>query len=232
MARPILISRGATRRLALSLAAVALVALSGCGVATGGDTTRGRQLFTAKCSTCHALKDAASPPGVGPDLDAAFAQARAKGMDPDTIAGVVKAQVENPRPSTGNPSVSMPADLVSGDDLEDVAAYVASVAGAPGIKAPKLPNDPGAQVFVSTQPSCGGCHTLKATGSAGTTGPDLDKVIPGMSAAEVKESIVDPNKKIASGYPPNVMPDTFGQTIDPQDLDDLVNFLLKYAGKR
>ena len=65
-------------------------------------------------------------------------------MDSDTIAGVVKAQVENPRPSTNNPSVSMPADLVTGEDLEDVASYVASVAGAPGIKGPQLPDDPGA----------------------------------------------------------------------------------------
>ena len=39
----------------------------------------------------------------GPDLDAAFAQARAVGMDADTIAGVVKAQVDNPRPSNQQP---------------------------------------------------------------------------------------------------------------------------------
>jgi len=46
------------------------------------------------------------------------------------------------------------------------------------------------------------------------------------------KSIVDPNAKISPGYPPNVMPDTFGKSISSQDLKDLVSFMLKYAGKQ
>jgi cbb3-type cytochrome c oxidase subunit III len=225
-----LMPRRAARRATLALSGIALLTASGCGVAQSGNTDRGQQLFTSKCASCHALKDAGSTGALqGPDLDAAFAQARASGMDSDTIAGVVKAQVENPRPSTDNPSVSMPAELVTGEDLDDVASYVASVAGAPGIKGPQLLNDPGASVFANNQ--CSGCHTLKAAGASGTTGPDLDQVIPGQSAAEVKKSIVDPSAKIAQGYP-DVMPKTFGQLISPQELDALVQFLLKYSGKQ
>ncbi|OLE37889.1 MAG: hypothetical protein AUG48_03320 [Actinobacteria bacterium 13_1_20CM_3_68_9] len=220
--------RGAARGAALALTGIVVLTGSGCGVAQTGSVDRGRQLFTSKCATCHSLKDAGSTAQIGPDLDAAFAQARASGMDPDTIAGVVKAQVDNPRPSTSNPSTSMPPHLVSGEDLNDVATYVASVAGAPGITGPQLPNDPGAPVFASN--GCSGCHVLKAAGASGTTGPDLDQVIPGMSAAEVKKSIVDPNAKIAKGYPSGVMPQNFGQVISPQDLNALVKFLLKYAG--
>jgi len=222
--------RRAARRVTLALIGIALLTATGCGVAESGNTDRGQVLFTSKCASCHALKDAGSTGALqGPDLDAAFAQARASGMDSDTVAGVVKAQVENPRPSTNNPSVSMPANLVTGDDLEDVASYVASVAGVPGIKGPQLPNDPGATVFANNQ--CSGCHTLKAAGASGTTGPDLDKVIPGMSAAEVKQSIVDPSAKIAPGYA-DVMPKNFAQLISPQELNDLVNFLLKYSGSQ
>jgi cbb3-type cytochrome c oxidase subunit III len=222
--------RRAARRVTLALIGIALLTATGCGVAESGNTERGQVLFTSKCASCHALKDAGSTGALqGPDLDAAFAQARASGMDSDTVAGVVKAQVENPRPSTNNPSVSMPANLVTGDDLEDVASYVASVAGVPGIKGPQLPNDPGATVFANNQ--CSGCHTLKAAGASGTTGPDLDDVIPGMSAAEVKQSIVDPSAKIAPGYA-DVMPKNFGQLISPQELNDLVNFLLKYSGSQ
>lgn len=222
--------RRAARRVTLALIGIALLTATGCGVAESGNTERGQVLFTSKCASCHALKDAGSTGALqGPDLDAAFAQARASGMDSDTVAGVVKAQVENPRPSTNNPSVSMPANLVTGDDLEDVASYVASVAGVPGIKGPQLPNDPGATVFANNQ--CSGCHTLKAAGASGTTGPDLDKVIPGMSAAEVKQSIVEPSAKIAPGYA-DVMPKNFAQLISPQDLNDLVNFLLKYSGSQ
>jgi mono/diheme cytochrome c family protein len=213
----------------LALCGIALMTASGCGVADSGDVDRGQQLFTSKCGSCHGLKDAGSTTQIGPDLDAAFAQARASGMDDDTIAGVVKAQVENPRPSTNNQYVSMPADLVTGDDLDDVASYLGEVAGAQGIKGPQLPDDPGAPVFANN--GCSGCHTLKVAGASGTTGPNLDEVIPGQTAAEVKKSIVDPSAKIAQGYS-DVMPKNFGQVISPQDLNALVQFLLKYSGKQ
>jgi mono/diheme cytochrome c family protein len=216
-------------RAALVLSGIALVALAGCGVSETGNTDRGRQLFVSKCGTCHVLNQAATTGTQGPDLDAAFAQARADGMDADTIAGVVKAQVDNPRPSTSDPSVSMPPHIVTGDDLDDVATYVGEVAGNPAVKPPTFAGGPGGQVFGEN--GCGSCHTLAAAGSTGTTGPDLDKVLPGMSAAQIKQSITDPNAKITAGYPPNVMPSTFGQTITPKDLNTLIQFLQQKAGK-
>jgi mono/diheme cytochrome c family protein len=215
---------------ALAVAVAVVPALSGCGVSTKGDFDRGKQLFTARCAQCHTLRDAASISPIGPDLDAAFAQARAQGMDPETISGVVKNQVENPRPSNSNQSVSMPADLVSGSDLDDVASYLGTVAGNPEFKGPALPSDPGALVFL--QNGCGACHTLAAGGSSGTAGPDLDEAIPTLkTAAAVNEAIVEPNKKLANGYPANVMPQDFGQSISPTDLKALVQFLLKCSGK-
>jgi mono/diheme cytochrome c family protein len=215
---------------ALAVAVAIVPALSGCGVSAKGDFNRGKQLFAAHCSTCHTLKDAGSTSTTGPDLDAAFAQARAQGMDPETIAGVVKNQVENPRPSSADPSVSMPADLVTGTELDDVASYLGTVAGNPKFKGPELPNDPGALVFL--QNGCGSCHTLQAEGTSGTTGPDLDTAIPMLkTAAAVREAIVDPNKKITRGYAKNVMPSDFGQVISSKDLNYLVQFLLQCSGK-
>lgn len=214
---------GAVWRAALALSVIALVALSGCGVSETGNADRGRQLFIQKCGTCHVLKQAATLGIQGPDLDAAFAQARASGMDPDTIAGVVKAQVDNPRPSTDDPNVSMPAHIVTGEDLDDVATYVAQVAGVPGIEPPTFAGGPGGQVFGLN--GCAACHTFKAAESTGTVGPDLDKVLAGQSAAEIKQSIVDPGAKTTPGYPSGVMPATFGDTISPKDLNTLVKFL-------
>ena len=98
----------------------------------------------------------------------------------------------------------MPRDVVTGQDLEDVAAYVGLYAGVPGAAPPKVPGGPGAQVFANN--GCGGCHTLAAAESGGVAGPNLDEVLPGQSAAMIKESIVDPNAHIAKGYPANVMP--------------------------
>lgn len=212
---------------AAALALAAALATAGCNK-DAGDINRGKQLFVARCGTCHQLADANTGGNIGPNLDDAFHAARMAGMDSDTVAGVVKAQVENPRPSGQNPSASMPADLASGQALDDIAAYVGAVAGT-GIKPPKVPGGVGGQVFLNNQ--CSGCHTLKAAKAAGTTGPDLDQVIPGMSAAQIKQSIVNPNAKITPGYPAGVMPSNFGQTIPPAQLNALVKFLMQYAGK-
>ncbi len=100
MARRTLIPPAALWRAALALSVIAVAALAGCGASESGSFDRGRQLFVSKCGTCHTMSQAATTGTQGPDLDAAFAQARANGMDADTIAGVVKAQVDNPRPST------------------------------------------------------------------------------------------------------------------------------------
>jgi mono/diheme cytochrome c family protein len=212
-------------RLLLVLATLAALALpaSGCGTSTA-DPARGRVLFRDKCGVCHVLAQAGTTAQVGPNLDDAFAAARAAGEGGDTIEGVVKAQVEYPRPSTGNPAVSMPADVVTGQDLEDVAAYVGLYAGVPGAAPPKVPGGPGAQVFANN--GCDTCHTLAAAEAGGTTGPDLDEVLPGQSAAMVEQSIVDPNAKIAKGYPPNVMPSNFESILSASELKALVKFLL------
>jgi mono/diheme cytochrome c family protein len=88
---------------------------------------RGKELFIEKCGACHALERAGTGGTAGPDLDAAFRRARADGLGADTIAGVVEQQILHP----GRGS-RMPAGLVTGDDAQNVAAYVAKVAAVPG----------------------------------------------------------------------------------------------------
>ena len=217
-------------RLLLSLAALAAVALgaSGCGTSTA-DVTRGRVLFVQKCGVCHTLAQAGTTAQVGPNLDDAFAAARAAGEGGATIEGVVKAQVQFPRPSNADPAISMPHDVVTGQDLDDVAAYVGRYAGVPGAAPPKVPGGPGAQVFANN--GCGGCHTLAAAKSGGTTGPDFNKVLPGQTAAMIKESIVAPNAKITPGYPASVMPQDFATILKPNEIDELVEYLIASTSK-
>ena len=180
-------------------------------------STRGRVLFIQKCGVCHTLAQAGTTAQVGPNLDDAFAAARAAGEGGDTIEGVVKAQVQFPRPSNADPNISMPRDVVTGQDLDDVAAYVGTYAGVPGAAPPRVPGGPGAQVFANN--GCGGCHTLAAAKSGGTTGPDFNKVLPGQTAPMIKESIVDPNAKITPGYPASVMPQDFGTILKPNEIE-------------
>jgi mono/diheme cytochrome c family protein len=209
----------------------AVLVIAGCGGTTNADVARGRVLFTKNCGTCHVLAQAGTAGVVGPNLDDAFAAARESGgFDAATVEGIVKAQVENPRPSNGNPMASMPADIVEGTDLDDVAAYVGKYAGVPGAAPPEVEGGAGAQVFANN--GCGGCHTLAAANSGGTTGPDLDEVLPGQPESEIEESIVEPNAKIAQGYPPHVMPENFKETIQPEELEQLVKYLAESAGKK
>jgi mono/diheme cytochrome c family protein len=217
-------------RMLLALGALAAIALpaSGCGTSSA-DVERGRVLFIQKCGVCHALAQAGTTAQEGPSLDDAFAAARAAGEGGSTVEGVVKAQVENPRPSTENPAVSMPADLVNGQDLEDVAAYIGRYAGVPGAAPPTVPGGPGAQVFANN--GCGGCHTLAAAKSSGEIGPNLDESLAAMSAAMIHQSIVDPNAKVEKGYPPNVMPGNYETTLSSKELEDLVAYLLDSTAK-
>lgn len=215
--------------LALVALGTAVVVASGCGT-TNADTARGRTLFVKNCGACHTMAQAGTSGTQGPDLDDAFAAAREIGQDSDTVEGIVKAQVENPRPSNGDPAVSMPADIVSGQELDDVAAYIGMWAGVPGAAPPEVAGGPGAQVFANN--GCGGCHILEGVeGAGGTTGPNLNEVLAGQPAAKIHEDIVDPNKEIAKGYPANVMPSTFGESLTEQELEQLVEFLIEQTSK-
>ena len=86
---------------------------------------------------------------------------------------------------------------------------------------------------VYLQNGCGGCHVIDGL-SAGVVGPNLNEIgvvaatrVEGLSAEEyIRESILNPNNYIVEGYPENVMPQTFGDTLDDQQLDDLTEFLL------
>jgi cbb3-type cytochrome c oxidase subunit III len=165
------------------------VALStGCGsVASSseqGDASRGRDLFVEKCASCHTLAAAGTRGTIGPNLDDAFEVVRREqGYEQSTIEDVVRGQIAYPVETTPTGAPGMPADLVTGDDADAVAAYVASVAGLPvqgggdeGILATE-----GEDVFLAA--GCGSCHTLSDAGSTGTIGPDLDASRPSVELA-------------------------------------------------
>lgn len=83
-----------------------------------------------------------------------------------------------------------------------------------------------------TSTPCASCHQLADAGSPPGVGPNLDKNIATWTPAQVKEAIVDPQKTIAKGYPSGVMPPNFGQVLKPQELDALVQYLVKATHKQ
>jgi mono/diheme cytochrome c family protein len=120
---------------------------------------------------------------------------------------------------------------IFGAEPEESAAGTGTESNRPGmtIQPPPPPaaqegKAPNGKIVFSAQ-GCASCHTFKPANATGTVGPDLDSALQGKDAAFIKESIVDPNKVIASGYQPNIMPGNFGQTLTPTQINDLVAFL-------
>ena len=170
-----------------------VLVLTGCGtggLSEGGNTTAGQKLFVDNCGSCHTLANAGTKGTIGPNLDAAFAVVQEKEYPDSTVREVVAKQIKYPNtePSTG--AIGMPANIVTGDDVDDVAAYVTCVAGSTkaelddrGCPAPANAGGAGGgggggetdgkAIFSSA--GCESCHTLKAAGSTGTIGPNLDE---------------------------------------------------------
>ncbi len=89
----------------------------------------------------------------------------------------------------------------------------------------------GKALFTSASIGCSSCHTFKPAGATGKIGPDLDhlaadakKANRGTVAQYAHESIQNPKAYVVPGFQP-LMPD-FGATLKPQQIDDLVAFLL------
>jgi mono/diheme cytochrome c family protein len=90
----------------------------------------------------------------------------------------------------------------------------------------------GKHVFTSASAGCSGCHRFAAAGSSGTIGPNLDMRVRADAEAAGKhvkpfvyESIVSPNAYVAEGYPRNVMPQDFSDTLTDEQLAELVAFI-------
>ena len=217
---------------ALVVAAVALL-LTACG-REENDLSNGKALFTEKCGSCHMLARAGTQGTTGPDLDAAFRTALADGMDRDSVQGVVHDQIQNPRANS-----TMPAGDeidVTGEDAEDVAAYVAFASARPGEDQGALAEaglagaTTGPQIF--TAAGCGACHKFSEAGTNGTVGPDLDQLASeagnrteATPEEYTSESILDPDAFVVPGFQPGVMPAYEGR-LNEKQVQALVDYLL------
>jgi cbb3-type cytochrome c oxidase subunit III len=218
--------------LGAGLAAVALLA-AGCGtggVASAGgqraDTNNGQKLFSQSCAACHTLQAAGATGTIGPNLDNAFAADRKEGYPDSSIENVVLDQI---RLGSGplatyttnkkfTPQTPMPANLFKGQDAIDVAAYVASVAGAGGFAA--APGNVGTNGEAIFKANCSSCHTLAAAGSTGTVGPNLDQLKPAMAVVV---------HQVTNGG--SIMP-AFKGKLSPAQIQAVAKYVSSSAGKK
>lgn len=109
------------------------------------------------------------------------------------------------------------------------------VAACTRVAAEPQPGDAtrGKQLFESQ--ACGACHTVTGLpGADGQIGPNLTHIgaeaaarVPGQDAETyLRTALLFPNAFVVEGYPPNVMPLDYGQTLTRQQQRDLIAFLL------
>jgi mono/diheme cytochrome c family protein len=96
------------------------------GIKLNASEKRGRELFGEHCGVCHTLASANAVGMVGPNLDVLQPP---KSLVANTIANGCLQSPPPGSPATCLGQGTMPAALVQGRDAEDVAAYVARVAG-------------------------------------------------------------------------------------------------------
>jgi cytochrome c oxidase subunit II len=106
----------------------------------------------------------------------------------------------------------------------DRAEYESFLAATPGAGGD---DTSGESVF--TTAGCGGCHEFEPAGSDAQVGPSLNALDPGRQPLEefVREAIVDPNARIAAGYQGSVMPETYESSLNDDQLDALVQYLVE-----
>ena len=82
-----------------------------------------------------------------------------------------------------------------------------------------------------TATACGACHTLADAGTTSATGPDLDETLADKDAANIEESIVEPDAEITPGFQEGLMPKNYGDTLSDEELEALVEYLGEVAGE-
>ena len=202
----------------------------------------GAVIYEETCSECH------GPNGLGvlgraPALNSRiFFENRLKEIGyQGTLAAYVNLTVAGGRPvkTSDQYAAVMPtwSELYGGplrqDQVRDVAAFVLN--WAPGAEEgggeAATSDDPvvrGRALFTGAA-GCAACHTVDGV-SAGQVGPNLTKVYADKGRDYVHQSIVEPNAVLAPECPigpcaPGMMPQTYGDQLTPEQIDDIIAFL-------
>ena len=219
------------------------------GVDTDTDTLidMGRTVLGAKggCLLCHKVSERGNTRG--PDLRGVGARAalRRPGLSAEEYlveslvdpGAYVVEEFAAPGGETIMPVANQPPADLSPTELKALVAYLQSLGGEVTVEitaqdvaaaaAKKeqpqaaLDTRPGADLV--TKHGCIACHDVK--GTIRLVGPPLTNVRERLSAAEIRQSILDPDAVVAEGFPPGLMLKTFAETMPPEELDQIVIYL-------
>jgi putative heme-binding domain-containing protein len=147
----------------------------------------GQELYEAVCSGCHGVNGEG---GRGPNLITGRNVRRAS--DEELFDAI----------NNGIPGTDMPPSPLEPDKIWQLAAFVRSLS-APAYEQP-LTGDPeaGKEVYFS-KAKCNGCHMIRGTG--GYLGPDLTNAGISGPLIQLREALLEPNKRLTEGFRPVVV---------------------------
>ena len=167
----------------------------------------GRKLFANTCSGCHGPSGEG---GRGPNLMTGRAVKRS---NDETLFNSVK----NGLPGTDMPPTNLPNEkvwqLVSFMRALNAPAYEVLVAGEEAA---------GREIFLG-KGGCRQCHMLG--GQGGSLGPDLTNIGASRPLNQIREAVLEPDKRLAEGYQPARLHLKSGKTLTGV-LRDYTNYTL------
>jgi mono/diheme cytochrome c family protein len=197
------------------------------------------------CLLCHKLSEVGNTRG--PDLRGVGGRAatRRPGMSAEVYlteslispGAFVVEEFATPGGESIMPAADRPPADMTPTEIKALVAFLQSrggeitvqitqqdVAAAEARKQKKPAPDPAHPGFaLLAANACTACHDVK--GTARLVGPPLTNIAERLSAAEIRESIIDPNAVIAEGYQKDLMLKDFGETLSAEELNQLVNYL-------
>lgn len=216
----------------------------------------GAELFESNCSPCHGnqgLGIAGLAPALN---DASLFTTRLNEVGwSGTLEDYIISTISVGRPVSTRPELYVGAGVpampswaqnfggpLRDDQIRDIAQYILNFekTALDGVVVEVLPTPPpvsdnpvarGEAVYLAT--GCGACHAIPEV-SEGVVGPSQANIgtvaatrIDGVSAEEyIRQSILQPNAFVVEGFGEGIMPQTYGDSISPSDLEDLIAFLL------
>ena len=206
-----------------------------CHNAVGGRAPLLEELVT---TTPQRLQDSRYQ-GEASDLESYILESM---LDPSiyVVVGFGKAgsnDTESPMPDVTGGGIDL-----SEAEISAVIAYLQDLGGADvtvEIPTGAAPEDSAETVASKAQPlgsaeeivasyGCGACH--KIAGQSGAIGPDLSSIGATRDSDYLRRAILDPNAEVAEGYPPNLMPATYGSQFYAQELELLVAYMKASVG--
>jgi len=197
------------------------------------------------CLLCHKLAEVGNTRG--PDLRGIGGRAatRKPGMSAEAylveslinpgafvVEGFATPGGESIMPAADRP----PADM-SATELKALVAFLQSLSGEVTVRVTEqdvtsaaarkqkkpAPTSSHPGFALLTAKACVACHDV--TGDTRRVGPPLTQVGERLSAALIRQSIIDPDAVIAVGFQKGLMLKDFGETLRPEELDQLVAYL-------